>query len=482
MKSIYLAFCVFLIAMNYSCKKEQPSKQEDTGIAWQPYSPPKAENAVIYEVNIRQYSPEGTFDAFIKDIPKLQTLGVKILWVMPIQPISKKRRKATGDLFVEDIKDPEKREQYLGSYYAIADYTSIHPDYGTLEDFKRLVKTAHQNGMYVILDWVANHTGWDHPWIEEHPEYYHKNKDGEITDPLHPETGESEGWDDVAQLNYDNKDLFQVMENEMSYWVKKTDIDGFRADAADRVKLEFWKYAIPELEKIKPLFMLMEADNPKYLKAVFDMGYNWKLYHLMNAIAAGEKDVADLESLILNTQKTYQKEDILMNFTSNHDENSWAGTVYDRLGEEAVETFAALTYTLPGMPLLYNGQEYDSRRRLLFFKKDSIERKKQKMFEVYKKLGKLKNNDPALNGGQNKASYQRLKTSDNHNFIAFQRKKGGHQLIYIANLSDSVQVVKLPLTGSYKDYMNEAELEIEENKNFEFAPWEYKILLKSPNF
>src|SRR5699024_9195436 len=247
-----------------------------------PYSPAQAENAVIYEANIRHYSKEGTFEVFTNDIHELQKMGVKILWVMPVQPVSLKRRKAPGDKLIEDIEDPEERKKVLGSDYAIADYRAIDTKFGTLEDFKTLVDCAHKNGMYVILDWVANHTGWDHPWLEAYPEYYQKDREGNITEPINGYTGEKEGWSDVAQLNYDNEDLFEAMTNEMLYWLKETSIDGFRCDVADRVKLEFWEYAYARLNEEKPVFMLMESDNPEYMKPVFDMGFNWKIHHILN--------------------------------------------------------------------------------------------------------------------------------------------------------------------------------------------------------
>ena len=240
MKKTILALAV--VAFMASCKenkKEEPKPAEAQQQEIAPIDDDVLESAVIYEANIRQYSPEGTFDAFTKDIPQLKQLGVKIIWVMPIYPISMKNRKATADKSIEDIKDPEERKKYLGSYYAISDYTAVNEDYGTDEDFQELVDTAHENGMYVILDWVANHTGWDHAWIKEHPEYYTKNDKGEITDPLNPETGKPWGWTDVADLNYDNPDLRKAMGDEMKYWVENFDIDGFQSRCCGKCPYRF---------------------------------------------------------------------------------------------------------------------------------------------------------------------------------------------------------------------------------------------------
>lgn len=436
---------------------------------------PMMENSVIYEANIRQYSPEGTLNAFTKDIPQLKELGVKVIWLMPIYPISMKNRKATGDLSIEDIKDPKEREKYLGSYYAITDYTAVNPDMGSMEDLDNLIKTAHDNGMYVILDWVANHTGWDHKWITEHPEYYHKNAKGEVTDPLNPETGESWGWTDVAHLDYTSKELYEPMKNELLFWVKEHNVDGFRCDVADNVPTAFWEYAVPKLEEQKPLFMLMESNKPYLFKGIFDMGYGWDLHHIMNDVAKGEKTVADIDAYMVKKDSMYDTADIMMNFTSNHDENAWNDSAIQRLGDSA-ETFAALSYMVPGMPLIYTGQEYDIDRRLKFFEKDSIPTEKKKMYAVYEKLGKLKNNDVALNGGKKPADYNRIKTSDNTNILAFERAKEGKKAWYIANLSKSPKTFTLPVTGTYTNYMTGEKITFEEGQQHEFAPWQYVIV------
>lgn len=468
------------LAMLVSCKDTKNNNVEDDDkelaqtIA--PVSPDMMENSVIYEANIRQYSPEGTLDAFTKDIPKLKNLGVKVIWVMPVYPVSMKRRKATGDLSVEDIKDPKEREKYLGSYYAISDYTAINPDMGTMEDFQELVKTAHDNGMYVILDWVANHTGWDHKWITEHPEYYHKNKKGEVTDPLNPETGESWGWTDVAHLDYTSKELYEPMADELLFWVKEQNIDGFRCDVADNVPTAFWEYAVPKLEAVKPVFMLMESNKPYLFKGIFDMGYGWDLHHIMNDVAQGKKTVAAIDAYLAKKDTMYDSSDIMMNFTSNHDENSWNGTEYERLGD-AAEAFAALTYMVPGMPLIYTGQEYDFDRRLKFFEKDEITKEKGKMYPVYEKLGDLKNNNKALNGGKQPAGYTRIKTSYDAAVLAFKREKGDKKAWYIANLSKSPEKFTLPVEGTFTNYMTGEKITLKKGQQHTFNPWQYYILV-----
>jgi glycosidase len=482
MKKYFILFSTLVLL--FSCKenKEQNSVNETSAkeevidtIA--PFEKKMMESAVIYEANIRQYSSEGSFKAFTKDIPKLKEMGVKILWLMPIYPISQVKKKSANGKFAEDIEDPKQRKKILGSYYAVSDYTKVNPEFGTKEEFRKLVKTAHENDIYVILDWVPNHTGWDHVWIKEHPEYYTQNEEGEIIDPINPETGESWGWDDVADLNYDNQEMRKEMISEMMYWIKEENIDGFRCDVANNVPTNFWEQAIPQLRKEKNVFMLAEAWQPELMdNNLFDMVYGWDLHHAMNKIAMGELTAEDWEMKMKEMNQKYKEEHILMNFTSNHDENSWAGTVRERMNG-GVETFAALSYMAPGMPLIYSGQEYDMDKRLRFFEKDTITKKSQKMLNVYKQLGNLKNNNPALYGGVNSAAYEVLPTSATKSVIAFKRSNKESQLIYIANVTNKPVKFTLDITGDFEDFMdNNKEFSIQENQELSLQPWEYHIL------
>lgn len=466
-----IALLALTLTILTSCKTEKAPEKlaEFTNVS--------AENAVIYEANIRQYSPEGTFEAFTKDIPELKKLGVKVIWVMPIQPISMTKRKATDGRIVTEIEDEKERAKYLGSYYSISDYRGINPDMGTKSDFKNLVQTAHDNGIYVILDWVANHTGWDHPWIQTHPEYYHKNKEGEVTDPLNPETGESWGWTDVAHLDYSNPELHEVMKEEMMYWVKDLNIDGFRCDVADNVPTSFWEFAVPKLRQEKPLFMLMESNKEYLLKNnLFDMGYGWEAHHVMNDINKGTKSVADLDSVFAKIKKDYPSTAYFMNFTSNHDENSWNGTEYDRMGD-GVEAFTALTYTMPGMPLIYTGQEYELKHKLKFFEKDSIPKTKGKMFSLYEKLGALKNNNPALNGAKKAAAFSRIHTTSDTLIMAFSRENKSDKVIYIGNLSKANAVFTLSLEGTFTNYLTNEKVTFTKGQQHRLKPYQYYILL-----
>lgn len=479
MKRLFLVFFTvsFLAACKNDAKTDHLEAENEDSLSFSPVNDELLETAVIYEANIRQYSPEGTFDAFTKDIPKLKDLGVKIIWLMPIHPISMKNRKATGGKDVADIEDPEERKKYLGSYYSISDYTAVNEEHGNMEDFDELVQAAHENGMYVILDWVANHTGWDHQWLEDHPEWYTQNVKGEPIDPVNPETGESWGWTDVADLNFDNQELRKQMIQDMIFWVKEHDIDGYRADAAHSVPTDFWETAADSLTKYKPLIMLAEAESPKDLfHNAFDMGYNWEGHHLMNEIAQGKKTAKDWDNYMKKIDTTFQEDDILMNFITNHDENSWAGTVNERMGD-ASEAMLAMSYAIPGMPLIYSGQEYDMDKRLKFFEKDTILKQKGKVYPILEKLGELKVSNPALNGGKNAASYEAITNSQEEKILAFKREKNGEKLYYLANMSDQPVSFTIEMEGDFEDYMNDAEFSIHAGKTIEFQPWEYKILV-----
>lgn len=476
MKNTLMLMLVFTVLFSCKNKEQKAPKQEKNQETHAPVSNDILESAVIYEANIRQYSPEGTFEAFTKDIPQLKELGVKVIWLMPIYPISMKRRKATQELSIEDIEDPEEKEKYLGSYYAISDYTAVNPEFGNFEDFEKLVETAHDNDMYVILDWVANHTGWDHNWIEEHPEFYTQNEKGEVIDPLNPDTGESWGWTDVADLNYENKELRNAMRDEMRFWVKEYNIDGFRADVAGEVPTDFWEEAVSAIKEDKEIFMLAESEDKDLFHNAFDMGYNWEGHHIMNEMAQGEKTPKDWDTYMQKIDTTYEDDDYLMNFVTNHDENSWNGTVAERMGE-ASETMLALAYTLPGVPLIYSGQEYDMNKRLRFFEKDTIPKKKAKVWPVLEKLGALKNENKALHGAKEAAGYENIKTSAEDEILAFRRYKDGEELIFIANMSEENVSFSLEKEGIFKNYMTGKEMEIKAKEKIDLKAWQYLILL-----
>jgi len=453
-KIIGFSFITALILTSCNAKKEQ-NKEEvavNNGIIT-PYTAEMAENAVIYEVNIRQFSPEGTFAEVTKEIPNIKKLGVKILWLMPVYPIGE-----------------ENRKEGLGSYYSIKDYRGINPEFGSAEDLKKLIEEAHNNGIYVVLDWVANHTAWDHPWVKQHPDWYEKDKNGKLQSPY--------DWTDVVALDYNNNEMRKQMIADMKYWLDDFKIDGFRCDMAHEVPTDFWEEAKPQLADGRDIFILGETENTDLLVNAFDVAYGWELHHIMNDIANGKKDVSAIDVYMDSIPKKWQADDYKMIFTSNHDENSWSGSEYERMGD-AVETFAALSYALPGIPLIYNGQEEDFKRRLKFFVKDSIDRNPNaKMRGIYEKLGELKMNNLAFNGAKKAASYERLKTSDDKSILAFKRKKNTIEAYFIANLTKDEKSVVVPITGVYKSYMSNTEITLDANTNLKLKPWEYLILVK----
>ena len=464
---------VALSILFFSCQKDAEVNKNDKLIA--PISDQVLETAVIYEANIRQYSKEGTFKAFTKDIPTLKELGVKVIWLMPINPISEIKRKATDGTFTSEIEDKEERKKYLGSYYSVSDYKAINPEFGNKDDFKELIDTAHDNGMYVIVDWVPNHTGWDHPWITSHPEWYTQNEQGEIIDPINPDTGKSWGWTDTADLNYDNLDMQQEMINDLKYWVTNFNIDGYRMDVAHKVPPVFFNEAITELKKIKPLFMLAEAEQQELFRNGFDMQYAWEGHHILNSIAKGEATVSDFDSYMNKQNELLEASDFNMNFVTNHDENSWNGTIKERMGD-ASELLTTLVYAMPGMPLIYSGQEYDLNHRLKFFEKDSIPKTKGNTWNLLTKLGDLKNNHLAFHGGKIAASYERL-TTENENVVAFKRSKEVSEVYFIGNLSNQVQSFILDVEGTYEDLLLNKSL-ILNQKKIQLAPWQYYLLNK----
>ena len=397
---------------------------------------------------------------------------------MPINPISEIKRKATDGTFTSEIEDEEERKKYLGSYYSVSDYKAINPEFGDKDDFKALIATAHNNGIYVIVDWVPNHTGWDHPWITAHPEWYTQNEQGEIIDPINPDTGKSWGWTDTADLNYDNLDMQQEMIKDLKYWVENFDIDGYRMDVAHKVPPVFFNEAITELKKIKPIFMLAEAEQHELFRNGFDMQYAWEGHHILNSIAKGEATVSNFDTYMEKQNEVLEASDFNMNFVTNHDENSWSGTVKERMGE-ASEILTTLVYAMPGMPLIYSGQEYDLNHRLKFFEKDSIPKTKGATWNLLTKLGDLKNNHIAFHGGKKGAAYQRIETNNDH-ILVFKRTKGKEEVYFVGNLSKETQKFSANLEGISYDLLAQKNIDFVP-QNMELTPWEYYLVSKNNN-
>jgi glycosidase len=305
----------------------------------------KLDRMVIYEVNTRQFSQSGTFLEVEKQIPRLKAMGNDVLWIMPFYPIGKEKRKGS-----------------LGSYYSISDYKKTNPEFGSLQDFQQLVNTAHKNGLKVIIDWVGNHTAWDHSWVKNHPEYYALDSNGQMYCPY--------DWTDVVKLDYNNQALRQEMKEAMKFWVVDCKIDGFRCDVSFLVPNDFWISARKELDQIKPLIWLAEADNEESFEA-FDILYGWEWMHKTKAYVDGKTDVNGLDSVLKKYYQWRKKGKYFMMFTSNHDENTWNGTEFEKYGNKAYGLMK-LNAQFPGVLCIYNGQEEPIQHRLKFFDKDEI--------------------------------------------------------------------------------------------------------------
>lgn len=415
--------------------------------------PTWSNNATMYEVNIRQYSEEGSFKAFQEHLPRLKKMGIKILWFMPIYPISQEKRLGT-----------------LGSYYSIADYTEINPEFGNKEDFKELVDACHKMGFKVILDWVANHTGWDHKWVSEHPDWYKKNAMGEIMYP--------ESWQDVAALDFSHPSVNEEMANAMLYWVKNFDIDGYRCDFATGVPVSFWNSTRDLLNTVKPVFMLAEDNKSKaFLMHAFNANYGWDLYHTLNSIGMGAKKADSLNNYFEYTIPGYPKGSYPLHFIDNHDENSWNGTVNERLGE-AQKAMLALIFTSPGMPLVYSGQEVNLDWRLEFFEKDCIKWDNFVNEALLTKLIHLKLQNPALWNGNSGGELKLIETN-NSNLLLYSREKGNNKVFVFLNLSSKEQSFNISLDKKFtgKELINETKTTLSQGENqLTLAAWDFLII------
>ena len=410
----------------------------------------------IYEVNTRQYTVEGTFDAFRKHIPRLHDMGVDTLWFMPVTPISVKGRKGT-----------------LGSYYACSDYESVNPEFGTMDDFKAIVRDAHALGMKVMIDWVANHTGCDHWWTVRHSDYYKRNAEEQFYD--------AHGWDDVIDLDYGNAAMRKSMIEAMAFWVRETDIDGFRCDMAMLVEVGFWRQARAALDTVKPLFWLAELDqwnDPEYLE-VFDAAYSWHWMHATQEhYKSGSWDIRGLRDILDQYGALAPAGSMRAWFTSNHDENTWNGSEYDKYGALAIP-LAVFSCTWDGVPLLYSGQELPNLKRLQFFDKDPISwSMAPQLHDLYKKLLTLRREHPALRGGDQTVTTTWLAGHDNEPLLAYERRKGDRSLFVLLNLSAQPQLADLDghdPRGRYRELFTGHTWDTDKSLTSVVLPWSCQV-------
>lgn len=450
-------FLLFILQLSMSCDRNGQLPVEEEAVTSTEVimtAPEWSKNANIYEVNIRQYTPEGTFLAFMPHLERIRAMGVDILWLMPIYPIGE-----------------EKRKGGMGSPYATKDYKGVNPDFGTVDDFQQLVSKAHDLGFKVILDWVANHSAFDNQWAKDHPEWYTQDSTGTIIHPVDTD------WTDVADLNYDNLDMRAALIDAMQYWVKELNIDGFRCDVAGFVPDDFWKEAITQLQETKHLFMLAEWDEAKMHDDGFHATYGWGFHHVMNNIAKGEMPISQIDSFLIEDAVKYKTDDYRMNFTTNHDENSWNGSIYERMGNFA-DAMTVLAFTVQGIPLIYSGQEVTLNHRLSFFEKDSINWNGTSKASFFTKLLALKHENSAIWNGSYGGDYKRLATTEDESIFAYARTKENDKVLVMLNLSDKNQSFRLTdiPTGSFANIFTKKEMPLATEVDITLESGDYIVL------
>ncbi len=448
MKRVFIIFLLQLVVFSGSFCQTMITTSVESGT---PGGPPAwIMQGNIYEVNVRQYTQEGTLNAFAKHLDRLKEMGVQTIWFMPVNPISKVDRKGS-----------------LGSYYAVSDYTALNPEFGTIADFKQVVTSIHSKGMKVIIDWVPNHTGADHRWLTEQPDFFVKDSTGKAAMAV--------DWADTRQLNYKNPVMQDSMISAMKYWVSHTDIDGFRCDVAWNVPASFWRKCIPQLKSMKSIFMLAEGDSTYLPESGFDAVYPWHMFKMMEKIAKGTRPAFGLDSIKLENDVMYPPITIQMYFTSNHDENSWNNADYGTFPGPVHEPFAVFTQTMAnGVPLIYGGQEEPVLRALKFFDRDPMTFYKLQRSLFYKTLLDLRKRNAALSAS---ASFRKVSVGDDKAIYAFVREKDGKKVLVILNLSASAQSLVIDeksLTGKAYNVF-EGKKETLNAKGWNLKPWGYVV-------
>ncbi|KQM58976.1 alpha-amylase family glycosyl hydrolase [Chryseobacterium sp. Leaf201] len=419
-------------------------------------SPDWVKNATLYELNIRQFSDEGSFKAIEQQLPRLKKIGIDIIWLMPVHPIGETHRKGS-----------------LGSYYSVKDYYGVSPEFGTEQDFRNLVSAIHQQGMYVIVDWVANHTSWDNEIVAQHPEWYRKSR---------KDTFQSTRWrdyDDIIELDYSHQELREYMTEALKFWVREYDIDGYRCDIASFVPIDFWENVRNELDAIKPVFMLAEAEDRELHRKAFDATYNWTLWNILHQIALNERSVKTLtEAYIAEHVSIFPKEGIRLNFIDNHDKNSWEGNPYSNFGD-ALNAATVFTVMMDGMPLVYNGQEAGQNRSLEFFEKDPVQWKPHENEALYTTLFMLKHKNQALWNGGHGGEMVRIMNDRMEQVISFVREKNGDKVMTFINFSKEPLIVQFDTSfdmGRYTNLFTGEYQGVSDTLILTMDPWEYVVL------
>jgi glycosidase len=419
--------------------------------------PEWSKNAMLYQINTRQFTQEGTFRAAESHLPRLKDLGVDILWLMPVHKIGEKNRKGS-----------------LGSPYAVKDYYSVNPEFGTLEDLKHFVHTAHQMNMHVILDWIANHTAWDNNLVSEHPEWYARDWKGDFRPTPWWD------WDDIIDLDYQKPEVRKYMTDALKYWVSEVDLDGYRCDVAGFVPTDFWNNVRKELDAIKPVFMLAEWENRDLHAEAFDMTYAWSWNDAVHQLCLGKADLNSLYVYYSWNEKAFPADGYRMMFVSNHDKNAHEGTEFEQFGD-GLETAIVLSVVGEGMPLIYNGQEAGNPRRLKFFDKEPIEWREHPLGDLYKKLFALKKKNTALWNGKWGARMVRVPNSLLSHVFSFVRQNEQEKVFAVFNFSSEPQTVTFKETlyyGRYTEYFSQDPIEFQASSQLKLKPWDYRVFVK----
>lgn len=445
------AILIGFAACNNEAPKEETPVKEEAPVEKIGMHPAWAVNANIYELNVRQFSEKGDLNSVLPALPRLQKMGVDILWLMPVHPIGEKNRKGG-----------------LGSYYSVKNYTEVNPEFGTKVDFQNFVDSAHALGMKVILDWVANHSAWDNPWVTEHPEWYETDSLGNMIAPY--------DWTDVVSFDYTNQDMRNAMVDALKYWVAEHDIDGYRCDVAYEVPGDFWDSARAELDALKPVFMLAEAEVPAHHIKAFDASYAWEFHHIMNAIAKGEKEVSAIDEYMAVEDTHFVADAYRMYFTTNHDENSWNGTVFERMGENHL-AFAVLAFTLDGMPLIYSGQEAGMENRLAFFEKDLIKWGDIPFEAFYTTLLHLKKENQALWNGASSGAFEKIETAEPMTYAYKRTHENGEVLVFI-NFGNEEKALTTTVDGTGYTNVFNGKYGSMQGTNVQLAPHGFVVMEK----
>ena len=419
--------------------------------------PQWSKNATLYEINLRQFTPEGTLVSAEKQLPRLKALGVDILWLMPIHPIGVRNRKGS-----------------LGSPYSVRDYLAVNPDFGSVEDLKRFGDRTHELGMYVILDWVANHTAWDNPMVTEHPEWYSRNWKGEF----HPTSWND--WSDIIELDYDQPGLRRYMTEAMKYWVREVGIDGYRCDVAGFVPLDFWNNLRRELDAIRPVFMLGEWEATDLHGDAFDATYAWGWYTAALEATTGGKGPGPLRGYYSTHDNTWPREAMRMIFVSNHDKNSWDGTEFEQFGP-GLEAAIVLSFVGEGIPMIYSGQEAGNTRRLPFFEREPIAWKEHPNGDLYRSLIELKTTNSTLWNAPWGARMIDVPNSAPEQVLSFVRANERDKIFAVFNFSKSPVEVSFNETlfeGSYTEFPSGREAKLDAGTTLALPAWGHRVFVR----